>query len=412
MSLSSSLWAYPWDIADRGIDVVVDEMVDRIGIDDLAVAAMYHSGKFLLPHNPLRRVYFPKPGTRYFEVSGETKLPQPRLTAPTWEGAAGNIFWASLGEMLRERGATLTAWCLGLHNSGAGERYPECAVENAFGDSILTDLCANNPDVVAYLEFSVAEAAAATGADRVILESFEFMPFEHGYHHEVIGVPVDPGVSILLSLCFCSYCAEAAREHGVDVEGLRSWVRSQVDSWLADPFVKKAPFDWSDFHEGFGGHLGQFMTMRSDSVTKLIRRVSDAVRRRSNARIGLTDFGPLYASGPDGTRWQSGLDLSAVSELVDELHPTFYASDKQAFSSSIEEYLAVAPSALPIHAALRAILPQTTDRSSLLDQVRALNGRFDGVSFYNYGFMAPVVFPWIRDSLISSHSRADRLEKE
>src|SRR6266487_6481782 len=61
---SIELFAYPWDILDRGVEPFVEEC-QELGVRVLHVATIYHSGKFFLPRNNTRRVYFPEPGCLY-----------------------------------------------------------------------------------------------------------------------------------------------------------------------------------------------------------------------------------------------------------------------------------------------------------------------------------------------------------
>ena len=53
--LRNMMWLYPWDAIDEGISQVLDTIETRAGIRDVALAVAYHSGQFLLPHNPRRK---------------------------------------------------------------------------------------------------------------------------------------------------------------------------------------------------------------------------------------------------------------------------------------------------------------------------------------------------------------------
>ena len=56
------MYTYPWDLVDEGIDTATGRMRD-CGINTVTLAASYHAGKFLRPHAPAGRVYFPEDGT-------------------------------------------------------------------------------------------------------------------------------------------------------------------------------------------------------------------------------------------------------------------------------------------------------------------------------------------------------------
>lgn len=388
----ASMWAYPWDINDEGIPVALDRMAEA-GIGDVKVASIYHSGRFILPHNPRRKIYFPRPGSLYF-APDPTWYDAAPIKPPVWDELTLD-FWSRLGREMADRGQTLSTWCLGLHNTNVGSNHPDAAVQNAFGDALITDLCAANPQVVDLLTNMVRNAAQATGADRVLLESFEYMPFAHGYHHEVIGVPVAPRTGLLATLCFCRWCTAAGYAQGVDVEGLQHWIREEVNVAMARAFDATQPFSWDSFRAGFDGQLGRYWDLRNTAVRELLATVIQAVRNVSQARVGVLDFGPIYSTPADGTTWQSGQDVAQVAQLADEVHPTFYLADPAANKESINAYLDLLPGGVEIHPAIRAILPQVDGPQALHRAVEPLQGRVDGVSFYNYGFLGEQALDWV-----------------
>ena len=147
-----AFWVYPWDLADEGIPTVLDRL-KQAGADTFHVATIYHAGKFLHVHNPKRKVVFPRSGTLYFppDPDWHGKL---RIEPPTWSEGPPE-FWSELREQADEHDLEVSAWVLCLHNSGIGTQYPDCTVENAYGDRIVTDLCPSHPDV---REFLLAQA--------------------------------------------------------------------------------------------------------------------------------------------------------------------------------------------------------------------------------------------------------------
>ena len=46
---SKAIYAYAWDIAERGVDAAVEEF-RALGLDTVTLAGSYHAGKFLRPH--------------------------------------------------------------------------------------------------------------------------------------------------------------------------------------------------------------------------------------------------------------------------------------------------------------------------------------------------------------------------
>lgn len=51
------LFTYAWDLADGGWDAPLGEIA-AAGFSTVDLATQYHAGKFFLPRNKRRRVYF------------------------------------------------------------------------------------------------------------------------------------------------------------------------------------------------------------------------------------------------------------------------------------------------------------------------------------------------------------------
>lgn len=400
MSTPNLIWAYPWDLLDEGIGPALDRMGQRAKATGVAVATVYHAGKFLHPNNPRRKIVFPESGTLYFPPSDDWHGRQ-KIVPPVWPEAAAEDFWPAVRREADQRGLTLTAWTLALHNSGIGTQHPDCCVENAFGDRLRTDLCAANPDIAHYLAAVTRDIATTRPVDRILLESLEFMPFQHGFHHEVIGVPVGPTIGLLMALCFCRHCLAAAADDGVDGEAVRRWVIDRVEAHFADPFAQQPPhLEWPELRACAHGELGGYLDMRHRVVGELTARVVAGIREVSDCTVAALDFGPLYPHGPDGRRWESGADIDLLADHVDEIHPTFYFTDLDVHHDKVATYLdLIADTDLAVHPAIRAILPQTPSPEQLQAQLEPLSGRVDGVSFYNYGFMARQTLDWIGDAV-------------
>src|SRR5438309_2362545 len=67
----TSIWAYPWDLLDEGLDSALGRIADA-GLNGVGVAAAYHHLRALCPHNPKRAVYHAEGGVVYFR-------PEPRF---------------------------------------------------------------------------------------------------------------------------------------------------------------------------------------------------------------------------------------------------------------------------------------------------------------------------------------------
>ena len=65
-----SVWVYPWNLHDCGLDAALQIFVD-CEVNTISLATPYHAWKFLSLGNPKRRVYFPQDGTVYYTVEPE-----------------------------------------------------------------------------------------------------------------------------------------------------------------------------------------------------------------------------------------------------------------------------------------------------------------------------------------------------
>jgi hypothetical protein len=61
-----------------------------------------------------------------------------------------------------------------------------------------------------------------------------------------------------------------------------------------------------------------------------------------------------------------------------------------------------------ISPAVRAILPQVASLENLKMHLAPLDGKVDGISFYNYGFMANQTIDWIKEAMQSFSLRKGR----
>lgn len=390
------LYLYPWDVIDEGADAVL-EAVERAGLNAIYITTWYHSGMFFLPHNPVRRTYFPEPGALYFQP-GEWHRNHPLMPPVSPLASDWDAFWSDLATRARARGIALCAWMPVLHNSGTGTAHPDVAVRNPWGDVITHTICPAH-DRVRDLVLNVVTDVAGMGIfDRILLESIEYLGLRHGHHHEVIGVPLDPDTDFLASLCFCDACMARAAQAGIDGAAVRAWVRQTVDAALTG--AARTPLDWAGIAAGADGAMGDWLALRRDTVTSLVTDTAAAIRATDPAiTVAALDFGPLYAMGADGRAWQNGNDLDRIIPAIDELHPTFYFTDETVLAARVADYARLIGDDIRLVPAIRAILPQTANADGLARQLAAVAGLASGFTFYNYSFMALPTLDWIRAGL-------------
>ena len=219
--VETSIFAFATDLADEGLETVLDNVQHRAGLAGVTIAAAYHEGRDLFPHNPRHKVRFLEGGAVFFPTSERWR--GVRLRPPVSEVAH---ILPELVAAAAARDLSVHAWTVFLHNGAVAAEHPDCAPENAFGDRYVTDLCPANPDVRAFAVALAAEVAHL-GVTSINAESLHFHALEHGYAHERYFVPLGPVERYLLGLCFCRHCLGAAHRHGVDGQAVRRFARAE-----------------------------------------------------------------------------------------------------------------------------------------------------------------------------------------
>ncbi len=397
--MNHAVWIYPWDLIDEGIPQVLDRLQDS-NIDGINVAVNYHTGRFFLPHNPKRKLYYPEPGALYFEPD-ETWYEKSKIKPPVSK-LASREFFKRLRDETARRGMRLTAWSLGLHNSFIGSNYPHTAVVNVFGDLDQTSLCPANEDVRKLFIDMYTDISENYEFDHILIESMEFMPFRHGYHHEVIGVPVSATEDFFMSLSFSPDLCQKAREAGIDIDAIKIFARGLLEDGFADPFAPKRELNWGEIESAVGGQMKSFLDLREELVGSLLKDVSKQIVSHSSAKVSVLDFGPLYPLGPRDVSWQSGANLEVIASCAAEIHPTFYFNDAQVFKQKVDQYVGLLnklPQSVDMVPAVRAVLPQVGSLDELKNQIDYLKPHSKGMTYYNYGFMAYKTLDWISEAI-------------
>ena len=65
MAARISVWAYPWDIADEGVNVALDWLRDA-GFDAIELCPNYHAISTFSPRNRKRSIFYSEQGAVYF----------------------------------------------------------------------------------------------------------------------------------------------------------------------------------------------------------------------------------------------------------------------------------------------------------------------------------------------------------
>ncbi|MFF4711922.1 hypothetical protein ACFY2V_10990 [Streptomyces eurythermus] len=223
--MRASAFVYPWDV---GGDPEAPARIAGLGVEQVTLAAAYHSTRALTPRHPRHRVVTAEyaavlypPGDRW---AGRGLRPYP---AGRW--APGDAY-AEAAEALAAAGLEVHTWVVLAHNSRMGAEHPDTSVVNAYGDRYPWAPCIAQPGTRAYLTDLAAEAAVRPGARGTELESLGWYGLQHLHAHDkTAGVPLGEAGQYLMSLCFCPSCRAGYGERGLDADALAAAVRRALE---------------------------------------------------------------------------------------------------------------------------------------------------------------------------------------
>ncbi|MHB1104500.1 MAG: hypothetical protein ACYC0C_17345 [Devosia sp.] len=375
------MYLYAWDLCEEGVAEVAARLRDA-GLDAVSLATSYHAGKFLRPHAPRRKVYFPEDGTIYFEpdMSRYGRI-KPRVSSLVAEFDALRQLETHAPDLAR------VGWTVGLHNTPLGMTHPDLTAQNAFGDLLRNSLCPSQPEVREYLVALCTDLGTNYALSEVMIETPGWQAFRHGHHHEFELIELSDRTETLLGMCFCAACRTGAKTAGVDAEGLAAASRRELERFFAtgdapnlDP--EHDP-DWRAFHE-----------WRASVVTSLVREVRAELDRAARLAIIPT------VQTPNARCWIEGSDLPQLAEAADRLEIPAYQRGLEAIGRDIAAVRSDAGAAARLGYILRPTWPHLVDGAELGDAVRmVIDAGADSVAFYNYGHMRLRSLDWIRAAL-------------
>ena len=388
MPCYTTLWTYPWDLHDTGVDAAVRSLKDDTGLDGLSLAAAYHTFEMLRPRSEGRLLLQATQAAVYFrpqlDLYRDTRIKphvSPLMNGADWYAEAANV--------ARTAGIDLVAWTVFLHNSYQAGRHPECAQVSCTGDISSAVLCPANPDVRSYAAALARDLAVNYGIALLECESLAYGGFGHIHYHSKYGMELDRSDRFVLSLCFCSACREAARGVGLDPDALSRDLESRIRSALLSG--GSVPGTPDELLEEIPG-LADYVRMREDTVASLLQEV----RAAAGVPVSFIFMGDRLTSGGDRRR------LAALADFVETLS---YTDDPLRTEKTISELLPDLPSANRLLVGLQAYPPASPDAAALKANIASAMGlgirRF---SFYNYGIMPPANLDWVREAVDAARS--------
>jgi len=393
--VETSFFAFASDLLDEGIGSVLENVAGRAGAGGITIAAAYHHGRDIFPHNPAGKVRFLDGGAIFFRPDSR-RYSELRLQPRVSRLAAQSDVLADLCREASARSLSTRGWAVFLHNYALGEAHPECACQNVFGDALLTDLCPANPDVRAYVR-ALAGDIASKGVAAVVAESLHYHGLAHGFHHERYFIELGTLGRFLLGLCFCDSCRMSAEGRGVDVDKLRYEVRLDLDNRFAgDPEPEPAELVREQVNGFAGGELGRYLESRAETVASLVSEASRSAADEG-ARLTFVDISGAVKGFADGRpqggptsdiAWQFGIDLNVIAAACGQIEAIGYARDPQRLNLDLEAYRSIIGRQCRLSLIVRP-MPPDCDAAENLAQKLAVAGEAGAVEvgFYHYGLM-------------------------
>ena len=382
-----AIYAYAWDIAERGVGDFVAE-AKALGLDTVTFAGSYHAGKFIRPQGKAGKVYFPEDGTAYFRVD------------PARYGKIRPVENSLLreGDVLKALCASeiaVNAWMVLLHNTRLGGEHPQSTVENAFGDRYVYSLCPCAPDVREYAVALCKDIADNYPVIGVSLETPGFLPYQHGFHHEFALMKQNRWFDAQMGLCFCAHCQGAARKAGIDAAGLKRRVARDLEAYLESDL--DFPDDMAEafwLADALDGEFSAYLRFRCDVVTSLVAEIRASLR--ADAALAVI---PSVAR-PTAGAWYEGSGLAAVAGAAGIIEACFYEPGVARIRADIFDVKRRMGGAGKLRGILRPAWPDLDSKADAVGAAAALReAGIAEIAFYNYGHLRRSNLAWIADAL-------------
>jgi hypothetical protein len=383
--LLKTIFTYPWDLHDDGIDRALDVIQTDAQLNGVSLAVAYHLATYFLPHNPRRKVYFGEDGMVLFLPDGK-HWSKVRLRPRVSQLVENKDWLPRLTEAIKKRGLHFTAWTVYCYNHYLARTFPDCARRDALDNPHLAQLCPANPEVQQYVLALTADITANYKPDAFYLESLCYLPFAYGLQSPKILTPLAPRDEFLLGLCFCEHCQKAAGE-GLDTAQLRK----DVGDWLHNRLPRmpteedKAPADEEWINTAFDSRLQHYLAGRMQAATTLHEEVVKRIRAHGAIRIESSlatraeqPMSGLYADRVNKVTDRLGVGVPSQAEQV-RAQRRGLAADKK-LVANIQ----------PAHVSSETAIQETVQA--------ARQAGVDGFTFYNYGLIRMEQLRWIGEA--------------
>ncbi|MFF5517217.1 hypothetical protein [Streptomyces coeruleorubidus] len=271
--MKASAFVYPWDVNG---DPEAPARIAALGVEQVTLAAAYHSTRALTPRHPRHRIVTAEHAAVLYPAGDRWDGRELRpYAAGDW--APGDAF-GEAAAALADAGLEVHTWVVLAHNSRLGAEHPDTSVVNAYGDRYPWAPCIAQPATRAYLTDLAAEAAVRPGARGTELESLGWYGLQHLHAHDKTGgVGLGDAGQYLMALCFCPACREGYGRHGLDAGELAAAVRTALEPvWQG---VTPSDGGWTGVEKLLGETLANTTRAYRDATARTLQEEAVAAVR-------------------------------------------------------------------------------------------------------------------------------------
>lgn len=322
--ISASL--YPWDLADEGIERILDNLENLTGCNSVYLVGLMHHEKrpltdYFYPHNPVRKSYCPEDSRAYFR-------PDPAFYGRIAPRTSDRDFlkdtdWLEvLIEAARKRGMKtgLELSHTLVDEERAASEFSDCMQHDIYGNRIGKFLCFNHPDAREYIVALFADVVTNHDVDYV---QTCLIPFHSGRGSEHDAVRL---YGATLGGCFCDACKAAAREAGADLDRIRDALLPLADR-VARPSLEQAHemalLEASNTSTTAvlleTPELFEWLQLRRDALVRTFKAVHDRIH---DIKPGIDLRLNAYITAHQEL---AGLDLRALKPHLDSIRSSDYS---------------------------------------------------------------------------------------
>ena len=240
--ISASLYA--WDLADEGIERILDNLQEMTRCNSVYLIALMHHEKrpltdFFYPHNPVRKTYCPEDSRVYWhpDLRFYDRTPIKPLTSDR-DLLKGTDWLDQCIQAVRKRGLKTGVEISHtiIDKARAAEQFPHCMQHDIYGNRLGQLICFNNPDARSYAIGLFEELASRYDLDFI---QTCLIPFAGGHAPHGTSQEAARLIGTVLGGCFCESCAKAAAARGLDLEKIKHDLLPLADS-ITCPTLEQA----------------------------------------------------------------------------------------------------------------------------------------------------------------------------